>query len=305
MREGGFLRLPILLTLMVLLVGAAATWYVVAGRGQPPPAAPGSPLLLVVLDVGQADSIFVRSPAGRTMLVDAGNGRGDVEQAILPHLRRLGVSSLDYVVLSHPDQDHVGGMPTLLDSLPVSAFVDSVQPGVTNQTYRRTLQQVQSKGIKAVSARRNQTQLDLGAGITVEVLGPEEPLITTGDSPENANAVVLRLTYGSVSALLAADIEPETEERLVAHGGEMRSQILKVAHHGSRESSTPRFLDAVRPEVALISAGAGNPYGHPHRELLQRLERRGVKIYRTDLHGTIEVSVDGSGYRVTAEKRGG
>lgn len=293
------------ITALLLVASVLLLWFGASCQGKPATTEPGSELLLAVLDVGQADSILVKSPAGRTMLIDAGNGRSDVEKVVLPFLRAQGITSLDYLVLTHPHQDHVGGMPTLLDSLPVSAFVDSVQPGITNQTYLQTLQAVQTKAIKPIKARRGQTDIDLGAGTEVKVLGPEDPLLETGDSTTNNNGVVLRLTYGSVSVFLAADIEQEAERRLLGRRDNLRSQILKVGHHGSRYSSSPEFLDAVNPEVALISAGAGNPYGHPHGQLLERLERRNLKTYRTDLHGTIQVLVDERGYRVITEKPGG
>ena len=144
----------------------------------------------------------------------------------------------------------------------------------------------------------------MGAGTQVQILGPEDPLLTTGSAPTNDNGVVLRLTLGSVSALLAADIGQEGEDRLLAHRDNLRSQILKVAHHGSQSSSSAQFLEAVQPEVGLISVGAGNSYGHPNRQLLQRLEKRSTTVYRTDLNGTIEVAVDGKGYRVATQKTG-
>jgi competence protein ComEC len=302
MRRGRSSRFLTFVSLLVL-VAAAVYWFGIAGRAPSEPPASTGQLLLSVLDVGQADSIFVRTAAGRTMLVDSGNEAADAQRVILPYLKKQGVSSLDYLVLTHPDQDHVGGMPAVLDGIAVSAFVDSVQPGEINQTYLRVLQQVQSKAIKAIKARRGNASIDLGAGTEVQLLGPEDPLLK-GDSPTNNNGVVLRLTYGAVSALLPADIGQITEERLLAHRDNLRSQILKVAHHGSQSSSTTQFLDAVQPEVALISVGAGNSYGHPSRETLQRMEKRSTKVYRTDLNGTIEVAVDGRGYRVATEKTG-
>lgn len=303
MRNGRSSRVLAVLALLIL-TSAVVFWFAATSHGpvSPPPSA--SQLLLTVLDVGQADSIFVKTAAGRTMLVDAGNEAADARRVILPYLKSQGVTSLDYLVLTHPDQDHVGGMTAVLDEIPVSAFVDSVQPGETNQAYLHTLQRVQSKGIKAVKARRGRSDIDLGAATEVQVLGPEEPLLT-GNSPTNNNGVVLRLIYGSVSALLAADIGQEGEERLLAHRDNLRSQILKVAHHGSESSSTTQFLDAVQPEVALISVGAGNSYGHPNRQLLQRLEKRSSTVHRTDLGGTIEVAVEGNGYRVATRKKGG
>ena len=303
MRNGRYLRLSAVLALLVLAC-VAVLWFDAFGHSPATTPSSASQLLLAVLDVGQADSIFIKTAAGRTMLVDAGNEAADTQHVILPYLGKQGVTSLDYLVLTHPDQDHVGGMPALLDGIPVFAFVDSVQPGETNQSYLHTLQRVQSEGMKAIKARRGRPDIDLGADTQVQILGPEDPLLTTGSSPTNDNGVVLRLTYGGVSALLPADIGQEGEERLLAHRDNLRSQILKVAHHGSQSSSSTQLLEAVQPEIGLISVGAGNSYGHPNRQLLQRLEKRSTAVYRTDLSGTIEVAVDGKGYSVTTQKAG-
>ncbi len=134
------------------------------------------------------------------------------------------------------------------------------------------------------------------------MLGPEDPLIDKGDSIDNNNSIVLRLTQGKVSFLLTGDIEREAEERILGHRPDIRSQILKIAHHGSRYSTTDAFLDAVKPEVALISAGKDNKFGHPHEETLARLKKRGVKVYRTDLNGNILVRSDGEKYVVGTGK---
>ncbi|MCL4533758.1 MAG: MBL fold metallo-hydrolase [Bacteroidetes bacterium] len=297
--RGRLQALVVLLAAAFLLLSLPA-----ACRGPAPTPTAGQELLLAMLDVGQADSVLLRSPAGRTMLIDAGNEAADVNRVILPFLKARGITSLDYLVLTHPDQDHVGGMPALLDAFPVGSFVDSVQPGITNQSYLHTLQRVQGKGIKPVKARRGQPALELGASTEVQVLAPEEPLIG-GSSPTNNNSIVLRVTYGGVSALLTGDMEHEEEQRLLDHRDDLRSQILKVAHHGSQGTTSSEFLDAVNPEVALISVGAGNSYGHPHRQLLQRLESRRLKSYRTDLNGTIQLLIDGSDFRVSTEKQGG
>ncbi len=304
MRRGNPKRIALLLLLLAVTAAVVGAWFLVSDSQRRSGAAPGDTgMLLAVLDVGQADSIFLRSPSGRTMLVDAGNAKEDAQGVILPYLSRLGVSKLDYLVLTHPDQDHVGGMPALLDGIPVGTFLDSVQPRITNQAYSQTLQRVQAKGVTPVKARRGQTELDLGQGIQAQVLEPEDPLLTKSDSLTNDNGVALRITYGAVSTLLAADLGKDGEARLLAHREDIRSQILKVGHHGSESSSSNEFLDAVRPEVGLISVGKGNSYGHPHRQALQRLEGRKVAIYRTDQNGTIQVRIDGRGYTVTPERQ--
>ncbi|HEX2923299.1 MAG TPA: ComEC/Rec2 family competence protein [Chloroflexota bacterium] len=288
------------LLLLAVTAAVVGAWFLVADSNRRSGATPGDTgLLLAVLDVGQADSIFLRSPSGRTMLVDAGNEKSDTEKVILPFLARLGVSKLDYLVLTHPDQDHVGGMPYLLDSVPVGAFVDSVQPKITNQAYSQTLQRVQGKGVTPIKARRGQAELDLGTGIQTQILEPEDPLFSKVDSLTNNNGVVLRITYGTVSTLLTGDLGKEGEERLLSHKEDIQSQILKIGHHGSESSSTNAFLEAVNPEVGLISVGSGNSYGHPHRPTLQRLERHKVTVYRTDQNGTIQLRIDGRGYTVS------
>jgi competence protein ComEC len=295
-------RTSLLLTLLALALAGALAWLELTDQGLPRATDATGGFLLTVLDVGQADSIFVKSAAGRTMLVDAGNERADVEKVVLPYLKMKGVTALDYLVLTHPDQDHVGGMPALLDGVRVGSFVDSVQPGITNSAYRQTLERVQYTGIKALRARRGRTDVDLGEGTQAQMLAPEDPLLTGGGSVTNNNSVVLRVTYGSLSVLLVGDIEIPAEERLLSHGNSLQSQILKVAHHGSQGSSSNAFLDAVKPEVALISVGAGNSYGHPQRAALQRLQDHETRVYRTDLRGTIEVTSDGRTYRVSTDR---
>ncbi len=273
-----------------------------ASRENGQPGLTGPVLLVAVLDVGQGDAIFVKAPSGKSMLIDAGDSADDVKRAVLPFLKQQGVSGLDYLVLTHSDQDHVGGMPTVLSSIRVETFVDPVLPDVTNNAYQRTLELVKEQRVKAVRARFGKTTIDLGPEVQVQVLAPADPLIDKGDSIDNNNSIVLRVLQGKVSFLLTGDIEPEAEERVLSNRSEIRSQILKVAHHGSRGTTTDEFLDAVKPEIALISAGKDNRYGHPHKEALDRLNKHGVEVYRTDLQGTILVRSDGERYTVETTK---
>ncbi|MBI4494149.1 MAG: MBL fold metallo-hydrolase [Chloroflexi bacterium] len=291
-------RIPLLLVVLALAVAA----LVLASRTKllPSPRAAlegGGELALAVLDVGQGDAIVVRAPSGRTMLVDAGNSSRDAREVILPYLERQGIERLDVVVLTHPDQDHLGGLPDVLQRVPVGRFLDSGQAS-TNRAYQRTLEVALEKHIPSERARFPRTTVDLSPEVAVQVLGPQEPLLSQGDSAENNNSIVLRVRYGDTAALLTGDLEREGEARLLATGQELRSQVLKVGHHGSSTSSSPAFLDAVRPEVALISAGAGNRYGHPHKETLASLERRRIAIYRTDQQSTLTVHMRTNGYRV-------
>lgn len=268
---------------------------------RPTPGPSAGELVVAVLDVGQGNAVAVITPDGHSMLVDAGRSRARVEDYVVPYLQEHGVERLDYAVITHPDQDHVGGMPRVLELMPVESMLDPVIP-TTNQTYAETLEIMLDQGVPGVKARRGMA-LDLGGAVRVEVLWPVDPLLESGGEPEtNGNSITLRVTYGNIAFILPGDLEAEGEAELVEldSGEQLHAQVLVVGHHGSNTSSTAPFLDAVSPEVAIISAGFNNQYGHPHDEVLQRLRFRAIEVYRTDLDGTIEVRTDGTSYEVNA-----
>lgn len=256
-------------------------------------------LTFALLDVGQGLCAAVVTPAGRAMVIDGGRSGERVRQEVLPFLRDHGVERLDYVVMTHPDQDHVGGLPTLLESMPVDAWVDPVI-STTNQSYERALRLVADKGITPIKARRGM-DLDLGPGVQVHILWPSDPLaFGSGQQGDNNSSVVVKVTWGNVSFLVTGDAETAAERRMVdlEQDEELRSTFLVVGHHGSASSSSAAFLDTVSPEVALIPVGLNNPYGHPSDQVIQRLRLRNVQIYRTDLDGRIVVTTDGASYDI-------
>jgi competence protein ComEC len=257
------------------------------------------PFTVAVMDVGQGQSVVIITPDARSMLIDGGRSGDRMEEAIIPYLQEHGIEELDYLVISHPDQDHIGGFPRLLENMPVRALVDPVIPN-TNQTYAQILETALELGIEGILVRRGDT-LDLGADVEVDVLWPtDEYIAQSGDDERNDNSIVLKLQYGDVSILIPGDAERGAETELVEHdeSDQLQSDILVVGHHGSNTSSTAEFLDAVDPTVAIISAGLDNQYGHPHDEVLQRLRFRGITVYRTDLEGTIEIVSDGESFQV-------
>ncbi|MCX7622153.1 MAG: ComEC/Rec2 family competence protein [Thermomicrobium sp.] len=279
--------------LALLLLAAATAACAVPGTGRPPADA----ATLAVFDVGQALAVGLVTPDGHALLYDAGNSREDAEAVILPFFRAHGIARLDYLVLSHPDQDHVGGMPAILEAIDVGTFVDPVLPS-TNRAYLETLRLVRARRIAAVRAERGRT-LALGAAVRATVLWPERPFLTEPDGTisDNDNSVVLRIEHGAVRILVPGDLEARGEVALVAReDGALRAAILVVGHHGSRTSSSEAFLEAVRPAVAIVSAGRNNPYGHPHPETLQRFRTFGAQVYRTDVDGTILVRSDGTSW---------
>ncbi len=244
------------------------------------------------IDVGQGDSILVEY-ANETMLVDA--GESDKGANVSAFLREQGVTNLDYVVATHPHADHIGGMTDILNEYTVGEFVDSGYPHTT-QTYENMLTIIENKSIPFHVAERGEA-LEFAPGIQVQVLNPKRKL----SEDINENSVVLRIIDNNVSFLLMGDAGLETEESIIYEGYDLDSDILKVGHHASTSASGESFIAEVSPEISIIEVGADNDYGHPHVEILERLQNVSM-VYRTDYHGTITVTTDGLTYTVTTER---
>lgn len=283
-------------------VAAFALWANVLAAASP------ARLVVTFLDVGQGDAIVVQAPSGRAVLIDGG---GEVEghltgfnigaRRVVPALRRMRLRSIDVVILTHPHEDHVGGLIAILQNFPVGLVLD---PAYAHDapSYPLFLRMIESRHVPYRLARRGQ-RLDLGVGTAAAILNPPEPLLIGSGSDVNNNSIVARIVYGTIGVLLTGDVEAMTEERLVHDGDDLRSTVLKVAHHGSVTSSTPEFLAAVDPRVAVISVGAMNPFGHPHRATLDALQAAGAEVYRTDLDGAVTVTSDGARLWVQAVRR--
>ena len=255
-------------------------------------------LRVSVLDVGQGDSILVEAPSGKKLLIDGGEGRKG--KGALPILSRKGINKLDMVILTHPHDDHVGGLPAVLKNVKVDEVLDSGQPH-PSKAYIQFLSLVNQKEISYKLARAGQI-IDLGADIKGYVLNPSEPFFEGTRSDLNNNSVVIRLVYKKVAILLTGDLEKEGEGRVLNSGMDLKSDVLKVGHHGSSTATSERFLKIVDPKVAIISVGAGNPFHHPHPSALKRLEVHGIQVYRTDKNGTIIVKTDGEKLLVEVSK---
>lgn len=264
----------------------------------------GSSMEIAVFDVGQGDAIGIRSPAGRWILVDAGPGASggrapDAEVAAVRELRERGVTRLEALLLSHPDLDHIGGVVPLVGSFDPALVAG---PGHVRGTdaYRSALEAAdRARGGEAIRwlalERGQRLRLD---GIHLEVLHPSRRPDPT-DEP-NASSLVLLLRFGAFTALLTGDAPADVEEEVAALAGDV--DLLKVAHHGSRTSSSTRFLQAITPELAVVSVGRRNRYGHPHPEVAARLEEE-ARLHRTDRDGTIRVTVErDGGWRVRTER---
>lgn len=246
------------------------------------------------LDVGQGDSVLVQF-SDKNILIDG--GESDMGNRVVSYLRDHGVSSLDLVVATHPHSDHIGGLITVLRTIPVKQVLDNGQV-YTSQTYENFLTIIDQKNIPYKVAERGQT-VNLDTKLKIDVLNPPSVLF---EDNLNENSIVLKITYGRVSFLLMGDAGKETEKSLLSSGYNLDSDILKVGHHGSRYSSSPDFLQAVSPAVSVIEVGKDNDYGHPAPETLNGLRDVGSAVYRTDLSGNIDVTTDGKSYSVAAEK---
>jgi competence protein ComEC len=260
-------------------------------------------LTLLFFDVGQGDAALIRFPNRRTMLVDGGDRtlRYDCGQRIVcPYLRRVGISRLDMVMLSHADNDHVGGLLSVLEELPVGMVLDSGAKHLS-ASYGRFLELAdESPSIYRQVMAGDRVQICPGVNVTV--LHPTAEFISQdGDAPFGLNnaSVVLKIQYGTISFLLTGDIEQEAEEVLLHRDEGVAATVVKVPHHGSETSSTEAFVQAVRPWVAVISVGRQNKFGHPSRGVLQRYQRVGASVYRTDGDGAVLVQTDGRKLKLT------
>lgn len=244
-------------------------------------------LTFAVFDVGQGDAIFIESPTGTQILIDAGPPKKVMSELarVMPFFDR----TIDAVIVTNPDADHIAGF---LDVLKVYKVSTVFEAGTFNEskTYQNLKEEIQNKNITNTLAKKDM-RIDLGGGVFLDILFPDRDVSswTTNDG-----SVVARLAYGDTTIMLTGDATEETEKIILQeYSAEfLDSDILKVAHHGSKTSSLPEFLKAVSPAYAIISDGKNNKYGHPHKVTLDSLEAVGADVLRTDQLGTIIFSCD-------------
>ena len=255
-------------------------------------------LQIFFIDVGQGDSMLVITPQKKTFLIDGGGSKSssfDVgEQTLLPYLLNKGITTIDYIMPSHFDEDHVQGLFTILEKLTVKKVILTEQK-VDSENYQKFRELLKEKKIQTIWVKQGDRLL-LEERITLDILWPKTEWIAK--NPVNNNAIVANLHYGEFSLLLTGDIEEIAEKEILQCYQDTtlcKATVLKVAHHGSKSSSIQPFLEMVKPRIAFIGVGETNTFGHPNEGVLQRLENIGAKIYRTDKNGEISLKVDKKG----------
>lgn len=255
---------------------------------------PDGYLHVVFCNVGQGDGTFILTPSGHKIAVDGGPSPSLFLECIgkkLPFWDR----SIDLVILSHPDSDHLTGLVSVLERYRVKAVMESGIEG-NSPAWKRWQEMIESKGVVRYEARRG-AFVRFSDGVLIHIIHPED---ISSCFDDNACSVVAKVSYGMASFLLTADINAEVESELIGKGLDLSSAVLKVSHHGAGSATSQAFVEAVKPMVAVISVGKDNPFGHPAKSVLERL--RGVKLLRTDSSGTVEVVSDGRFLWVRTER---
>lgn len=240
-------------------------------------------LKLNFIDVGQADSILIQNGSS-SMLIDAGNN-GDAD-TVVNYIKQQGISKLDYVVGTHPHEDHIGGMDAVINTFDIGKIL-MPQATTTTKTFQDVITAIKNKGMKITTPIPGST-FNLGSA-KCTIFAPNSPKY----DDLNNYSIVIKLSFGKTSFLFEGDAQSEAEEEMLSKGFDLHADVLKIGHHGSDTSTTPEFLKAVSPKYAVISVGSGNDYGHPKPITLEKLADAGAQVFRTDESGTIIATSDG------------
>lgn len=254
-------------------------------------------LMVAVLDIGQGDAIFITAPNGNQVLLDGGLGAAVLRE--LGQVMPLYDRSIDLVIASHPDADHIGGLVDVLKHFTVSGFMEPGAP--SNSVIYRTLKQaVAAQQLTPIIARRGM-KVVLDRDVFLDILYPDQD-VSSFINKTNDASIVARLVYGQESFMLTGDAPSNVEQHLISlEGDKLHSTVLKVGHHGSRSSTSAEFIQSVKPDFAAISVGAQNRYGHPTQEVLDRLAAGKVETFRTDKQGRVTFKTNGSNLQVKTE----
>lgn len=243
-------------------------------------------MIVHYIDVGQGDSILIQVN-DKNLLIDAGSGSS--EDDVVNYLNKNNIKKLDYVLATHPHEDHIGGMDEVIENFEVGEFY-SPKVAANTKTFKNMINELNKKNLKIkIVAEGMSDEFNLGEGAEVEVYTPMKGLY----GELNNYSPIMKVSYGETSFLFTGDAEREAELEAISSVENLKSDVLKVGHHGSSLSTTEKFLEKVDPEVGVISVGEGNKYNHPTDETLSRLNDKSIKTYRTDIDGTVVIKSDG------------
>ena len=247
------------------------------------------------IDVGQGDCTLVMS-GDEALLIDAGENGHETE--VLNYLRSMKIDKLDYIIATHQHSDHIGGIPEVLEEYDANNIIMprlTKAQTPTNSTYTAFLKALQNSDAKIISAKPG-LKYSLGDA-EFEILGP----VTDDCEDINSMSAVTKITYGENSFLVTGDAEKDEELEIIENGADLDCDVLRVGHHGSSTSSSREFLEAITPEICVISCGANNDYGHPHDKALKRISYQTDEVYRTDICGSIVMTSDGENIELSYE----
>ncbi|AIF42524.1 ComEC/Rec2 family competence protein [Virgibacillus sp. SK37] len=244
------------------------------------------------IDVGQGDSILIQTPQNKNILIDG--GPPDAGERIVSYLKKEGIKSIDLLVVTHPDVDHIGGLPHVMGQIPIKKIVDSGKLHTT-RTYGKYVRQIRKQEIPVQIAKIDD-QLKVDSELKIQILNAFEKMKTN-----NQSSIVLKLTYNKMDFLLMSDVEIEQEKEFIKKHN-LQAEILKVAHHGSNTSTSLGFLKEVSPQVAILTYSKQNDYGHPVDRVIRNLTKVKSLIYSTAAFGNIVIRTDGKNYIVEPEQ---
>lgn len=290
-KGGGFMKKGLLILLIILIL-SGASFVGLRKRTQIP-----KELEVHIIDIGQGDAILVRTTNGKNMLIDAGSSKES--DKLIHYLQSEGIKRLDVVIATHPDEDHIGGMTSVMENYEIGSFY---MPNRVHNTlsFEQMISMLKDKRIEVLQTHAGET-IPFDEETELFVLNPDD----RNYIQNNSYSIVTKLTYHDNSFLFTGDIDAVNEYNMLsAYYDKLDADVLKIAHHGSSGSSSPDFLKAVSPVASVVSCGRNNNYGHPHAEFLNRVKALGIPLYRTDEQGNIVFYSDGTHIRVNTDSPG-
>lgn len=243
-------------------------------------------MIVHYIDVGQGDAILVQVN-NKNLLLDSGPKSG--KDALLNYISKLKIEKFDYVIATHPHEDHIGNMADIIKKYEIDAFY-APKAETTTKTFEKMIDSLKNKDLKINSIKAGINSVDLGTGTKVSIYSPNK------DKYDNLNnySPIIKIQFGSNSFLFTGDAEKEVEKEVLNTNVDLKADVLKIGHHGSSTSTSEAFFRAVSPSISIISLGIDNSYGHPHKETLKLLKDNKIKIFRTDKDGSIVIISDGT-----------